>query len=104
MNLYLLVVFLKTANNYMDNQFALSTVTLGFKLFAYLLTGVLSCHIVLLRVSWEGFLNLDFLNGFKKKHIMENIILMHGEALLLILGSLNVLLNFQTYKVLTCFR
>ena len=86
MNLYLLVVFLKTSNNYMDNQFTLSTVTPGFKLFAYLLTGVF-CHIVLLRVSWEGFLNLDFLNGFKKKHIMENIILMHGEALLVILGS-----------------
>ena len=65
MNLYLLVVFLKTVNNYMDNQFPLSTVTPGFKLFAYLLTGVF-CHIVLLRVSWEGFLNLDFLNGFKK--------------------------------------
>ena len=56
----------------MDNQFTLSTVTPGFKLFAYLLTGVF-CHLVLLRVSWEGFLNLDFLNGFKeKKHIMES--------------------------------
>ena len=68
MNLYLLVVFLKTANNYMDNQFTLSTVTPGFKLFAYqfLVTGVF-CQLVLLRVSWEGFLNLDFLNGFTKK-------------------------------------
>ena len=56
-------MFLKTANNYMDNQFTWSTVTPGFKLFAYLRTGVL-CHIVLLRVSWEGFLNLDILNGF----------------------------------------
>ena len=65
MNLYLLVIFLKTTNNYMDNQFTWSTVSPGFKLFAYLLTGVL-CHILLLRVSWEGFLNLDFLNGLKK--------------------------------------
>ena len=72
MNLYLLVVFLKTANNYMENQFTPSTVTPGFKLFAYLLTGVF-CHLVLLRVSWEGFLNLDFLNGFKKKNISWRI-------------------------------
>ena len=103
MNLYLLVVFLKTANNYVDNQFALSTVTLGFKLFAYLLTGVLSCHIVLLRVSWEGFLNLDFLNGFKKKHIMENIILMHGEALLLILESFKCSFEFSNIEGLNMF-
>ena len=102
MNLYLLVIFLKTTNNYMDNQFTWSTVSPGFKLFAYLLTGVL-CHTLLLRVSWERFLNLDFLNGLKK-NIMENIILMHGEALLWILGRLNVLFNFQRHKDLTCFR
>ena len=100
MNLYLLVVFLKTANNYMDNQFPLSTVTPGFKLFAYLLTGVF-CHIVLLRVSWEGFLNLDILNGFKKNtHIMENTILMHGEALLWILESFKGSFKFSNIEVL----
>ena len=103
MNLYLLVVFLKTANNYMENQFTLSTVTPGFKLFAYLLTGVF-CHLVLLRVSWEGFLNLDFLNGFKnKKHIMENIILMHGEALLLILESFKCSFGFSNIQGLNMF-
>ena len=66
MNFHQWVIFLKTVNNYIDNQFMWATVTPGFKLFAYLLTGVLSCLIVLLRVSWEGFFNLEFLNGFKK--------------------------------------
>ena len=81
----------------MDNQFTLLTVTPGFKLFAYLRTGVL-CHIVLLRVSWEGFLNLDILNGFLKKHIMENIILMHGEALLWILESFKCSFKFSNIE------
>ena len=96
MNLYLLVVFLKTANNYMDNQFALSTVTLGFKLFAYLLTGVLSCHRVLLRVSWEGFLNLDILNGFKKNISWRISFSCMVKPYSGFLEVLNVLLNFQT--------
>ena len=65
MNFHLWVIFLKTVNNYIDNQFMWATVTPGFKLFAFLFTGVLF-HIVLLRVSWEGFFNLEFLNGFKK--------------------------------------
>ena len=65
MNFHLWVIFLKTVNNYIGNQFMWSTVTPGFKLFAFLFTGVL-CHIVLFRVSWEGFFNLEFLNGFKK--------------------------------------
>ena len=82
----------------MDNQFTLLTVTPGFKLFAYLCTGVL-CHIVLLRVSWEGFLNLDILNGFKKNtHIMENTILMHGEALLWILESFKGSFKFSNIE------
>ena len=87
----------------MGNQFTWSTVTLGFKLFAYLLTGVLSCHRVLLRVSWEGFLNLDILNGFLKKHIMENIILMHGEALLWILESFKCSFEFSNIQGLDMF-
>ena len=66
MNFHLWVIFLKTVNNYIDNQFMWATVTPGFKLFAFLFTGVLF-HIVLLRVSWEGFFNLEFLNGFKTK-------------------------------------
>ena len=83
----------------MGNQFTWSTVTLGFKLFAYLLTGVFSCHRVLLRVSWEGFLNLDILNGFKKNtHIMENTILMHGEALLWILESFKGSFKFSNIE------
>ena len=65
MNFHLWVIFLRTVNNYIDNQFMWATVTPGFKLFAFLFTGVLF-HIVLLRVSWEGFFNLEFLNGFKK--------------------------------------
>ena len=65
MNFHLWVIFLKTVNNYIDNQFMWATVTPGFKLFAFLFTGVLF-HIALLRVSWEGFFNLEFLNGFKK--------------------------------------
>ena len=81
----------------MDNQLTLLTVTPGFKLFAYLCTRVL-CHIVLLRVSWEGFLNLDILNGFKKKHIVENIILMHGEALLWILESFKCSFKFSNRR------
>ena len=82
----------------MDNQFTLLTVTRRFKLFAYLRTGVL-CHIVLLRVSWEGFLNLDILNGFKKNtHIMENTILMHGEALLWILESFKGSFKFSNIE------
>ena len=87
----------------MGNQFTWSTVTLGFKLIAYLLIGVLSCHRVLLRVSWEGFLNLDILNGFLKKHIMENIILMHGEALLWILGSFKCSFEFSNIQGLDMF-
>lgn len=65
MNFHLWVIFLKTVNNYIDNQFMWATVNPGFKLFAFLFTGVLF-HIVLLRVPWEGFFNLEFLNGFKK--------------------------------------
>ena len=82
----------------MDNQLTLLTVTRRFKLFAYLCTRVL-CHIVLLRVSWEGFLNLDILNGFKKNtHLMENIILLHGEALLWILGSFKCSFKFSNIE------
>ena len=77
----------------MGNQFTWSAVT------AYLLTGVLSCRRVLLRVSWEGFLNLDILNGFKKNtHIMENTILMHGEALLWILESFKGSFKFSNIE------
>ena len=78
----------------MDNQFTLLTVTPRFKLFAYLRTGGFGVS----GVSWEGFLNLDILNGFLKKHIMENIILKHGEALLWILESFKCSFKFSNIE------
>ena len=68
----------------MGNQFTLLTVTPGFKLFAY---------------HWSALI----LKMVKKNHIMENIILMHGEALLLILESFKCSFEFSNMHCLDMF-
>ena len=70
-----------------------------------LITGVLSCHKVLLRVSWEGFLNLISDFWWLKKIISWRISFScMVKPYSWFLKALNVLLNFQTCKDLTCFR